>query len=90
MNLALKAGAATFEAKAGGIHEAHILQQVAGDPCTLKMSAKRAGERVLLETDPVHDCSGNPVPDGTIGTFTEAYQGGEATVDVPLKWGCAH
>jgi hypothetical protein len=37
----------------------------------------------------VRDCSGNPVPDGTIVTFTEAYSGGEATVDVPLKRGVA-
>jgi hypothetical protein len=89
MNSAAKAGVARFEASTGGIRETRVLQQVAGDPCTLKMSARRAGPRILLETDAVHDCAGNPVPDGTIVTFTEAYKGGEATVDVPLKRGIA-
>ena len=37
----------------------------------------------------MRDCSGNAVPDGTIVTFTEMYDGGEATVDVPLKRGVA-
>ena len=42
-----------------------------------------------METEPVRDCSGNAVPDGTIVTFTETYNGGESTVDVPLKQGVA-
>jgi len=29
------------------------------------------------------------VPDGTVVTFTETYQGGQSTVDVPLKQGIA-
>jgi len=37
----------------------------------------------------VRDCNGNPVPDGTIITFTETYNGGQSTVDVPLKRGVA-
>ena len=44
----------------------------------------------MLQTDPVRDCSGNPVPDGTIVTFTESYAGSQSTVDVPLKRGIAH
>jgi len=57
-----------------------------GDPCNLKMTARRSGQRVVLETEPVRDCSGNAVSDGTIVTFTQTYQGrSEATVDVPLK-----
>jgi len=55
----------------------------------LKMNASPAGEKIQLETDPVRDCSGNAVPDGTIVTFTEAYEGAESTVDVPLKRGVA-
>jgi len=42
-----------------------------------------------VETEPVRDCSGNALPDGTIVTFTETYNGGESTVDVPLKRGIA-
>jgi hypothetical protein len=38
-----------------------------------------------LETAPVRDCSGNPVSDGTIVTFTESYNGTQTTADVPLK-----
>jgi hypothetical protein len=53
------------------------------------MNVRPLGQRLALETEPVRDCSGNPVPDGTIVTFTEAYSGGEATVDVPLKRGVA-
>lgn len=38
-----------------------------------------------METDPVRDCAGNPVPDGTIVTFT-ARNGNEiSTVDAPVK-----
>jgi hypothetical protein len=40
---------------------------------------------VQLQTDPVLDCSGNAVPDGTLVTFTEIYGNTQSTVDVPLK-----
>ena len=53
------------------------------------MSAQPAGNRIVLQTEPVRDCSGNAVPDGTIVTFTESYGGRESTVDVPLKRGVA-
>jgi hypothetical protein len=53
------------------------------------MSARVSGQKVALETEPVRDCNGNPVPDGTIVTFTETYGGGQSTVDVPLKRGVA-
>jgi hypothetical protein len=42
-----------------------------------------------VQTESVRDCSGNAVPDGTIVTFTETYDGGQSTVDVPLKRGIA-
>ena len=76
-------------ARAGDISSTRVIGQVAGDPCSLKMSAKPDGNKIELETDPVRDCSGNPVPDGTIVTFTENSQAGESTVDVPLKRGIA-
>jgi hypothetical protein len=89
MNSAAKAGPAQFQASIGNIRERRVIQQVAGDPCAVKMSARESGTRVLLETEPVRDCSGNAVPDGTIVTFTENYGGSQATVDVPLKRGIA-
>jgi hypothetical protein len=53
------------------------------------MSARPSGQKIELQTDPLRDCSGNAVPDGTIVTFTEAYDGRQTTVDVPLKRGIA-
>jgi hypothetical protein len=89
LDSASKEGAAKFEARAGNVADERIIQQVPGDPCKLKMDVRPAGQRLQLETEPVRDCSGNAVPDGTIITFTEIYDGGEATVDVPLKRGVA-
>jgi hypothetical protein len=65
------------------------VQQVPGDPCRVRISARASGQRILLETEPVRDCGGNAVPDGTIVTFTETSADGQATVDVPLKRGVA-
>jgi hypothetical protein len=84
-----KEGAAHFVARAGGVSTTRIIGQVPGDPCSLKMSAKPDGKKIQLETEPVRDCSGNAVPDGTIVTFTENYDGAQSTVDVPLKRGVA-
>jgi hypothetical protein len=53
------------------------------------MSARPSGQKIELQTDPLRDCSGNAVPDGTIVTFTEVYDGRQSTVDVPLKHGIA-
>ena len=89
MDSASKEGAAQFTARAGDIASTRIIQQVPGDPCGLRLKARPAGKDVALETDPLRDCSGNAVPDGTIVTFTEAYGGKQTTVDVPLKRGIA-
>ncbi len=89
MDSATKEGAAQFVAKVGNISSTRVIQQVPGDPCRLVMSAKPAGQQIELQTEPVRDCSGNAVPDGTVVTFTEHYNGGETTVDVPLKRGVA-
>ncbi len=89
MNSSSKAGAAQFQATVGAVTEKRVIQLVPGDPCNLRMSARPSGQRIELQTDPVRDCSGNPVPDGTIVTFTEAYKGDETTVDAPLKRGVA-
>lgn len=82
-------GTDKFTARMGEVSSMRIIAQVPGDPCSLKMSAHPAGQQIQLQTEPVRDCSGNAVPDGTIVTFTESYDGGESTVDVPLKRGIA-
>jgi hypothetical protein len=89
MDSSPKEGAAQFVARAGGVSNTRVIGQVPGDPCGLQMTAKPAGQKISLETAPVRDCSGNAVPDGTIITFTENYNGVQATVDVPLKRGVA-
>jgi hypothetical protein len=89
MDSAAKEGAAQFTARVSDIAETRIIQQVPGDPCGLRVNARPAGRNVELQTDPLRDCSGNAVPDGTIVTFTEMYDGGQTTVDVPLKRGIA-
>src|SRR5215467_6534787 len=86
MNSATSAGAAQLEASAAGLSQKRVVQQVPGDPCNINMTAKAAkDDRVVLETAPVKDCRGNPVPDGTIVTFSETANGTQSTVDVPLK-----
>jgi len=89
MNSAAKEGAAQFVARVGDAAGTRVIQQVPGNPCHLKMSARPSGQRLAVETEPVRDCSGNALPDGTIVTFRETYDGGESTVDVPLKRGIA-
>jgi hypothetical protein len=89
MNSAQKAGSTTLIASVGEVSEKRVVQQVAGEPCSLKMTARRDGANVILETDPVRDCAGNPIPDGTIVTFTEMSGPRQATVDVPVKRGVA-
>jgi len=89
MDSSPKEGAAQFVARMGDISSTRVIQQVPGDPCGLQMTARPAGQKVNLETAPVRDCSGNAVPDGTIVTFTETFNGAQTTVDVPLKRGVA-
>jgi hypothetical protein len=82
-------GKVQFIARAGDVSSKRVIFQVPGEPCSLKMSAKSSGDKIHLITEPVRDCSGNAVPDGTIVTFTELSNGAKATVDVPLKKGIA-
>jgi hypothetical protein len=89
MDSATREGKAQFVARVGDISSTRIVGQVPGDPCTIRMSAKPAGNKIQLVTDPVLDCSGNAIPDGTIVTFTETYGDSKSTVDVPLKKGIA-
>ena len=89
MNSASKEGSVQFVARTGDAVSTRVIQQVPGDPCHLRMSARPLGQRLVVQTDPVRDCSGNALPDGTIVTFTETYKSGVSTVDVPLKRGIA-
>ncbi len=85
MDSSAQQGNDKFVARTGEVSTTRVVRQVPGDPCELKMRAQPSGQQLELETDPVRDCSGNAVPDGTIVTFTETYAGGQSTVDVPLK-----
>ncbi len=83
------AGTDRFVARSGDLSITRVVGQVPGDPCGLKMSARQSGQQLQLTTEPVRDCRGNAVPDGTIVTFTESYHGTLSTVDVPIKRGIA-
>lgn len=83
---AAKAGAAQFVATVGDTSVHRVIQQVAADPCNLRMHVTgHSGDRVTVETDPIKDCSGNPVPDGTIVTFIQTDKNGKSTVDARIK-----
>jgi hypothetical protein len=82
-------GTDKFVVQAGDVNSSRVIRQVPGDPCGLKMSALESGQHVQLQTDPVRDCSGNAVPDGTIVTFSETFNGAQSIVDVPVKRGIA-
>jgi len=87
---ARRAGAAQFVVSVNDVSVRRVVQQVASDPCNLRMHvAQRGGAGVIVETDPVRDCSGNPVPDGTIVTFIQTDSKGKSTVDARIKKGIA-
>jgi hypothetical protein len=89
MDSTTKEGIDRFEARLNEISSTRVVEQVPGEPCQLKISAQPHGALLDLKTEPVLDCSGNAVPDGTIVTFTESYGGEQSTADVPLKHGIA-
>lgn len=65
------------------------VQQVASDPCNLRITGQRTKTGILVQTEPVHDCAGNVLSDGTIVTFTATGAQGKDTVDAPIKQGVA-
>jgi hypothetical protein len=89
MDSGRKAGAAQFVASAGKSSVRRVVQQTASDPCNLRIHAEPAKDGVIVETDPVRDCAGNPVPDGTIVTITAVDAQGRSTVDARVKKGIA-
>jgi hypothetical protein len=82
-------GAVEFQAVAGGVLATRVVRVVADEPCTLRIHAEPQGGGVKVQTDPVKDCSGNLVPDGTLVTFTEWDVQGRSTVDASVKKGIA-
>jgi len=79
------AGVLHVNASADGVQSRRVLQQVASEPCNLRIKGDRTAKGIEVETEPVRDCAGNPVSDGTIVTFTAAGSGGRDTVDAPIK-----
>jgi len=82
-------GRVQVTAVSGNTEEARVIQQVAAEACGLRMKAMPSGNTVTLETDPVRDCSGNALPDGTVVSFTKVDREGKSTVDTPIKKGVA-
>jgi hypothetical protein len=69
--------------------EVRIVQQIASDACNLRIRPEWVAQKFFVETDPVRDCSGNNVPDGTVVSLTMTDADGKTTVDVPIKKGIA-
>lgn len=84
-----RAGTAKLTASLNDLSVTRVLQLVASDPCNLRINAKPAPRGILVETEPVRDCFGNTVPDGTIISFTARDPQGKSTVDTPVKQGIA-
>jgi hypothetical protein len=82
-------GLVNVTATVGEFTTRRVLQQVAAEPCNLRIRGERTPKGILIETEPVHDCMGNPVSDGTIVTFTAMGSGERSTVDAPVKHGVA-
>lgn len=83
------AGAVQVVASIDDLSARRTVQQVASDPCNLRIDGKRVSSGILVQTEPVHDCAGNVVPDGTIVTFSASEANGKSTVDAPIKQGVA-
>lgn len=79
------ATALQVEASLGPVTARRVVQQVASEPCRLRIKAQRTVKGIDVETEPVRDCSGNPVPDGTVITFTAKNGNAMSTVDAPVK-----
>ena len=88
-NSSKKEAPAEFVASSGGASVRRVVQEVASDPCNIRMHAQPDAKGILVQTDPIRDCAGNPVPDGTIVTFISIDNQGKNTVDARIKRGIA-
>lgn len=85
-----KAGAAEFVAALGETSVRRVVQQVASEACNLRMRVvEKTNNQIILQTEPIRDCTGNPLPDGTIVTFTQTDPTGKSVVDARIKKGIA-
>lgn len=84
-NSGKSAGAVQVAASLNDVTARRVVQQVASEPCRLRIKAQRTAKGIEVETEPVRDCSGNPVPDGTVVTFTAKSGNETSTVDAPVK-----
>lgn len=85
-----KAGPGQFVVKIGDTSVRRVVEETASEPCNLRFSVHKEKDGLIAQTDPVRDCSGNAVPDGTIVTFISAEPGkGRSTVDARVKKGIA-
>jgi hypothetical protein len=84
-----KEGPVQVAAAVGKDDAVRVVQQIASEACNLRIKGDWVSGKFFVETDPVRDCSGNNVPDGTIVSFTETGAAGKSTVDVPIKKGIA-
>lgn len=85
MGSSAKQGSLQVVASVGETSEPRVIQQVASEACGLRMTAASNSRNVKLQTEPIRDCSGNPLPDGTIVSFTKVDRAGRSTVDTPIK-----
>ena len=83
------AGPIQVSASLDDLKARRVLQQVASDACSLRITGERNKAGIVVQTEPVHDCAGNVLPDGTIVTFTANGPAGRDTVDAPVKQGVA-
>ena len=79
------AGPLQISASLSDLVARRVVQQVASEPCNLRIKGQRTSKGIVVETEPVRDCSGNPVPDGTIVTFTARNGQDVSFVDAPVK-----
>jgi hypothetical protein len=86
---ASKEGPTKIGAEIGHADEVRVVQQIAAEACNLSIKSIREKNAFIVETDPVRDCAGNSVPDGTVVSFTKMDSSGKTTVDVPIKRGIA-
>jgi hypothetical protein len=88
-NSGSRAGVVQLLASINDVSVRRVVQQVASDPCNLRVAAQSGPKGITAETQPIRDCTGNLVPDGTIVTFTATGPEGKSTVDAPTRQGIA-
>jgi hypothetical protein len=89
LNSGTRTGTVQMTASVNNISVGRAVHLVSADPCRLHFNAQRTSHGVEVQTDPIHDCAGNPVTDGTIITFTAVDSKGKSSVDAPAKQGVA-